>query len=235
MRKKKTNKELIIPGSEVLELQKGQLNELESNPKYSLDVDPEGKYNLNPVQKSFITNYVNFKNVNTAAEVSGYNQDDANKFFVSYACQQEIRRINMALYQRRFASKLISIDEISGYLSSLLTDEYVPLADQLSSTEKLKVVDTLIRLNEMKQNAMKNPAELMNSNIDTDLKNMSITTIQQLIVQANEPDGKKNMLLQTVDDKNVLTPEERSYLETLSTTELIKIVNDINKEGGDKK
>lgn len=235
MKKKKTNKELIIPGSEVLELQKGQLNELESNPKYSLDVDPEGKYNLNPVQKSFITNYVNFKNVNTAAEVSGYNQDDANKFFVSYACQQEIRRINMALYQRRFASKLISIDEISGYLSSLLTDEYVPLADQLSSTEKLKVVDTLIRLNEMKQNAMKNPAELMNSNIDTDLKNMSITTIQQLIVQANEPDGKKNMLLQTVDSKNVLTPEERSYLETLPTTELIKIVNDINKEGGDKK
>lgn len=235
MKKKKTNKELIIPGSEVLELQKGQLNELESNPKYSLDVDPEGKYNLNPVQKSFITNYVNFKNVNTAAEVSGYNQDDANKFFVSYACQQEIRRINMALYQRRFASKLISIDEISGYLSSLLTDEYVPLVDQLSSTEKLKVVDTLIRLNEMKQNAMKNPAELMNSNIDTDLKNMSITTIQQLIVQANEPDGKKNMLLQTVDSKNVLTPEERSYLETLPTTELIKIVNEINKEGGDKK
>lgn len=233
-KKKKKNNELTIPGSNLNELQSAHIDELNSNPKYSLEVDPSNKYNLSDIQKQFILNYVNFKNVNTAAEVTGYVQDDANKFFASYACQQEIRRLNMALYQRRFASKLISIDQIGGYLSSMLTDEYVPLAEQLSPSEKLRVIDTIIKINELKANAFNNPGNILHANIDEELKNMTITTIQQMIVQSGKPNKNNEVIIETLNNNDVLSPEEKAYLETLPTNELIKLANSINKEGGEK-
>ena len=53
-------------------IQSSYINEVETNPQYSLEVDPENKYNLSQIQKDFIKYYVEFKdidctNVNIAA------------------------------------------------------------------------------------------------------------------------------------------------------------------------
>ena len=213
---------------EASELQMQHLAELESNPKYSLNVDPENKYNMSDVKKNFIQNYINFRNVNTAAQICKLDQEVANEWFVSYPVQQEIRRINMALYQRRFASKLISLDELSGYLSTMLTDEFVPLAEQLAPMEKLRVIEMLLKINDMKKESFDNPSMIMAKDVEIQIKDLSIATIKQLLEQKNMRD-ENAIVIDKIEDAEVLSPEEKSYLETLPTNELLKLVDDVNK------
>lgn len=222
--------QLAIVQTSANALQEQYTAELETNPKYSLDVDPEKKYSMTDQQKAFVKHYVEFKNVNTAAELAGIDIDTAKQYFVAYSTQQEVRRINLALYHRQFNTKLISIDEIGGYLTSLLTGENVPIGDQLKTSEKLRVVELLIRLNELKQNALLDPTVLMMKDIDIQIKNLSVATISQLLKQSNKT--KKPDIVQELDDDS-LTVEEKAYLSTLPASDLLQIIEETNK-GGNK-
>ena len=230
MSKKKPQK-LDITTQESRDLQMAYQYELDTNPKYSLDVNPENKYQMTLTDKEFVKHYVQFKNVNTVADVMGIDQDLANQMFVSYPIQSEIRRINLALYHRQFASRLLSLDEIGGYLSSMLTDNYVPLADQMKPTEKLRVIELLIKLNEMKLNSMTNPSGLMEKDLSAQLKDLSVETIKQLLMQ-NASKNKKQNIIDDINKDGLLSIEEKAYLETLSTQELLKLVDDTNKAKG---
>lgn len=205
-------------------LQAEYIEDLESNPKYSLQVNPEKKYKMTKEQCKFVEHYVQFKNVNTAAELTGIDLDTAKQYFISYNSQMEIRRINLAMYHRQFASRLLTIDEIGGYLSSLLTDVNVPIADRLKTTDKLRVCDMIIRLNELKLQGMQDPSKMMNANIDVQLKNLSIETVKQLLGVMNNSKGDVYY-----DDS--LNPEENAYLSTLPTEELLNIIEESNKKG----
>lgn len=225
-RKNKNKSSLVLSEKEMNELQKSYSKEIENSPEYSLSVDPENKYNMCEAQKKFIEYYVQFKNVLTAAELTGIDMDIAKQYFISWNTQQEIRRINRALYHRQFNNKLLSLDEIGGYLSSLLTDENVPIGDQLKSKDKLAVAKMLIDLIELKKESFENPDIIMNKNLDIQIKNLSINTIQSLLSQ-NEKDKTlvKNKLYENED----LTIEEKTYLETLPTETLLQLIEDSNK------
>lgn len=228
-RKKNKKDNLLVPGKQKQELQVNYISELETNPKYSLDVDPENKYKFSGELKNFIQQFIQFKNVNTAAEVCGIEKEEAWQIFTNYDVQKEIRRINMALYQRQFASKLLNLDQIGGYLSSVLTDNFVPLANQISTTDKLKVADMLIKVINMKNQALEDPGEIMNKDIESQVKELSIDTIQQMLKQNNKR-KERIEILGKINKEDSLSPEEKSYLESLSTDELLKLVNDINKK-----
>ena len=230
-RKKKTplsNESLIEVSRQATALQKEYISDLDTNPKYSLEVDPENKYHMSEQQKEFIKHYVNFKSVATAAEICGIDMDIAKAYFVSFQSQAEIRRINLALYQRQFANKLLTLDEIGGYLTSLITDENVPLADQLKTIDKLKVISMLIDLNKTKIESLSNPTTIMAQDLDIEIKNLSIQTIQQLLKAEKKP-----KVIETGEFAEVLSPEENAYLSTLSTKELLSLIDETNK--GDKK
>lgn len=230
-RKKKTplsNESLIEVSRQATALQKEYISDLDTNPKYSLEVDPENKYHMSEQQKEFIKHYVNFKSVATAAEICGIDMDIAKAYFVSFQSQAEIRRINLALYQRQFANKLLTLDEIGGYLTSLITDENVPLADQLKTIDKLKVISMLIDLNKTKIESLSNPTTIMAQDLDIEIKNLSIQTIQQLLKAEKKP-----KVIETGEFAEVLSPEENAYLSTLSTKELLNLIDETNK--GDKK
>lgn len=221
------------------DIQKQHLQELETNPKYSLEPDPTGHYQMSDLEKNFIKQYINFRNVKTAADICHIDQDTANDLFVRYSVQNEIRRINAALYQRRFASKVLSLDELAGYLTTMITDEFVPMAEQLSPKDKLAVIDTLLRVNEIKQRSLEDPANIMSANVDAisaQIKTLSVTTIKQLIEQKPIDASENAVIVDKLDEKNTLTPEEKSYLETLPTNELLKLVDETNKmnKGGKK-
>lgn len=230
-RKKKTplsSESLIDVSRQATALQKEYISDLDTNPKYSLEVDPENKYHMSEQQKEFIKHYVNFKSVATAAEICGIDMDIAKAYFVSFQSQAEIRRINLALYQRQFANKLLTLDEIGGYLTSLITDENVPLADQLKTIDKLKLISMLIDLNKTKIESLNNPTTIMAQDLDIEIKNLSIQTIQQLLKAE-----KKTKVIETGEFAEVLSPEENAYLSTLSTKELLNLIDETNK--GDKK
>ena len=194
-------------------------NELNSNPEFSLEVDPLNKYNMSETQKTFIKNYVEFKSIPLAAELTGINTDLAKSYFTSYASQQEIRRINRAMYQKQFSTKLLSIDEIGGYLSSLITDENVPTGDRVKTMDKVRIAQMLIDLQIYKKDAIDNPDAIMDVDIETDLKNMSVKSIKRLLNEKTNPKKEE-------PKANNLSPEEEAFLKTLSTKELLELMNE---------
>lgn len=208
-------------------VQEEYFTSLTTDPKYSLAPDPEGKLNLPESVKAFIVHYVQFKNVATAADLAGISIDEAKQCFVSYNVQQEIRRINRALYHRQFYNKLLTIDELGGYLSSLLTDENVPVADQLRTVDKLRVVDMLIKLNEVKGAAIEDPSTLMYKDLEFEIKDLSVETITALL-SSQDALNQKNEILAKLNTSN-LTPEEKEYLRSLSVKDLLQLIEDINK------
>lgn len=229
-RKKKTE---LVPIEKVNELQKAYTDELETNPQYSVEPDPEGKLKMSEVHKNFIRHYVQFKNIQLAAELSEIDIDTARSLFVSYDTQSEIRRINRALYHRQFAAKMLSIDQIGGYLTSLLTDENVPLADQLKTSDKLRVADMIIRLNELKQQSLEDPANLAMKDIEIEIKTLSVQTIQQML-QTSVNVKDKNAAISQLDPQCKLSIEERAYLSTLPLKDLLEMI-ETTKKGGSKK
>lgn len=235
MKKKKNsqNTDLIVSNTELIETQQAYVEELNSNPEYSLEPDPTGELNFDIVKKDFVRHYVNFKNIGAAAELAGIDPDLAKQYFVSYDVQREIRRINRALYHRQFSSKLISIDEIGGYLSSLLTGENVPIADQLKTPEKLRIIELLFKLNEMKRDGMNNPGKLAHQDLESQIKKLSVKTIQHMLAtndKSNVVLHQKNEIIASFDD-GTLSVEEKAYLSTLPVSDLLKLVEDINKGG----
>lgn len=225
MGKKEKKNVPMLSQEQQLILQQNLMTELETNPEYSLEADPEGKLKMSSIEKDFIRHYVQFKSVGTAADLVGITMDEARPMFIDYKVQNEIRRINRALYQRQFASKLISVDAIGGYLSSLLTGENVPIADQLKTGEKLRVVELLLRLNELKA-GMSDPKDIMSRDISIQIKNLSVNTIQQLL-QQNNTLKEKNSAINSIDDGS-LTMEEKDYLRSLPLPELLKMIEETN-------
>lgn len=210
--------------SEVINLQDEYISELDLNPKYSLEVDPENKYGMTEIQKIFVKNYCEYKSIVAAAEFSNIDLDTARDYFVSFASQQEIKRINLAMYQRQFANRLLSLDEIGGYLTSLITDSNVAYADRLKTPEKLKVIQMLIDLNKFKLDSIQNPTLLMQQDIDSQLKNLSVETIRQLLNQENKMQSEDYKQLMP----DAITPEESAYLNTLSSSELLTLIENTN-------
>lgn len=230
MAKKKTDKlakhqqSLAIVQAQSQALQDDYIKDLDTNPKYALVVDPEDKYAMSDLQKNFIMHYVNYKNVNTAAELTGIDQDTAKQYFVAYPTQQEIRRLNLALYHRQFANRLLSLDEIGGYLTSLLTGNNVATADLPATiNDRLAIVRLLIDLNKMKIDSMQNPSLIMASDIDVQIKNLSLATVRQLLAQDAKP-------VEEVELQDNLSMEESAYLSTLPTSELLNLIDATNKE-----
>lgn len=229
-RKKKTNNQdlLNITNEELPVVQIEHINELETNPIYSLQVDPENKYKFSKETKKFIENYIEFRNFPMAAELSQLDLDKAKEIFADYKTKNEIRRINRALYQRQFASKILSLDQIGGYLSSMLIDEYTPLASQLNSKDKLKVVELLLEINDIKKQAINNPTLIINKDINLQLKELSVDAIKELLEQSKNKD-KKVEIIDSMNQDNVLSIEDKAYLETLPLKDLIDLVNETTK------
>ena len=199
---------------------------LNNDVKYSLEIDPENKYNMSDEQKEFIKLYLDNRNILQTATLLNMSQETALEIFSLYSTKEEIARLNKALYQRRFATKLLNINELSSFLTSLITDENVPSVDRVSSMDKVQIVKLLIDLNDRQQNALNNPNSIMKFDIEEKVKNLSVTEIKSLLSMSKneENDKMKKDLISKIDDKNILSIEEKSYLMTLSIDDLNDIL-----------
>ena len=111
MAKKNKDKNTYITISELGNIPKAYTEKLETDPQYSLDVDPTDKYHFSQREKKFIRLYVNFKNVDYAGSLAGFDEDEVTSFFVDPAVQNEIKRLNTAVYHRQFNSKMLNLEE----------------------------------------------------------------------------------------------------------------------------
>ena len=232
----KKKKKEMISASEIENSSKVIIDyqkEIDNDSQYSLDVDPLNVYNMPEQQKAFIRAYIEFKNLSFAADMCGIDIDTAKAYFSSYSTQQEIRRINRALYHRQFTTKVLSLEEIGGYLTSIITEENIPIIDRLPTKEKLKAVSMLLELTKLKAEVINNPEKIIEVDVESKLKTLSIDTIRGLLSQCQNPKSSddKNELIKGVYGNN-LSPEEIDYLKTLSTDELLQLIEE-TKKGND--
>lgn len=236
MAKKENNIEKVI-NPETLEnikvLEEGYMNKIDTDIKYSLEVDPENKYHMLDDQKLFIKNYVQFKNIPLAAELSGIDKQTATTYFMAYSTQQEIRRINLAMYHRQFSNKLMTIDEIGGWLTSVMVDENVPIIERLKTKDKLEVAKMIIDLNKLKANALEKPEILDAVVIEDQLKDLSVESIQNLInISANSEKVEKEreeVINEIQAENSRLTPEELAYMKTLPLDALLEMLESLKE------
>jgi len=228
VKKKKTNPSMLT--TEEFQRKKEQyLKYLKDSPQYSVLVDPEEKYNFTDDEKTFIAIYCEFKNIELAALLSKINMEKALALFGSYGAQQEIRRINNAMYQQQFSKKMLTLEEIGGYLTSLITDD-VPTGDRVNSKDKIQISNILLKIHEMLNNSINDPKKIMEVDIEEELSNLSLDSLKLLLDSSNNGDVKKNKeeIIEGFKKYNNLTDEDISYLKSLSLGELLALLNELN-------
>lgn len=239
MAKKPKKDKSMVPVEFVGQVQEGIIAELETNPLYSLEPDPTGELNMSDEKKLFLKNYIEFKNVPLASQLTGIDESKGQSYWLDGECRSEIRRINLAMYQRKFSRRLLSIDEIGGYLTSMLIDEDVATADQLPSRDKLKVAQMIIDLNKMKAETYNNPKVIEYVELEEEVKEMDVKSIKQLIrqtkdmqnphasmqIKIDELSEKKDKLIRQINVNNYLDPSEIAYLKSCSVEELESLIN----------
>lgn len=225
-----------LPYQEVKNLEADFRTELETNPIYSLEIDPKNVYHFSSLEREFIQNMIQFKSVKfVSIALMNLEIADGLEIYNKYAVQEEIKRINLAMYARRFCSKMADLDALGGYLTTAITDDYVAEADRLTAKEKLAAVKMLIDLNELKSKALQNPEIIDMVAIENDIKSLKVDDIKMLIENTDENDKmiqEKNELIAKIDADGLLTPEEVTYLRTLRIDELKKITKEI--DGGNQ-
>ena len=221
-------------------LEDGYIEKLEKDNKYSMRIDPENKYNLSDTQKDFIRFYVDWKNIPLASQMAGIDKSTGIAYYNSYPVKMEIRRLSLAMYHRQFATKMLNMDEIGGYLTSLLMDVNVAEADKLNVKDKIGIAKMLVEINEKKSKAVVDPENIIDVDINEELENLSVDAIHQLIASSNNGKTRKTKedLIEEIkllnDDR--LSMEEISQLSMMTVEQLSKIVERlISSEEGDQK
>lgn len=227
---KKNETTTYIPVEKMAEVQKAYGERLNNDPKYSLDVDPLNEYHFSERERKFIRLYVQFKNIDYAASLSGFDEEEINSFFIEPSVQQEVRRLNTAIYHRQFQTKLLNIDEIGGYLTNVITDNCLP-NDRVEGKDKLKAAQLLMQINKDKQALFSEPTYIDTVPLDEQLKDLSLSSIKTLIDNSYGPNDKKDkedLISQLLKLHPELSAEDITGLKSLSIKELQDLINGEN-------
>ena len=206
---------------------------LNTDPEYSVEVDPLELYNMTKEEKDFVKYWIDFMDINLVCLHMNIEPSQALDYYHTFSVQQEIRRIRMSMYLRQFATRMLTVEEIGGYLTAVLTDQ-VPLKDRLSEKDKLQVAKLLVDINKLKAESIANPTIITYADFEENLKDLSTKSIRQLIKNSMdnaETINEKTEIINEMDKDKLFTPEDQQYLKTLSQKELTEMQNQMNKEG----
>lgn len=232
--KKKTTKKEITESENTVgvEIIKA-LSEEERNALYVLDRDEDGHV-FGDLEKRFIANWIEFKNLVVVSSMLGITQKEAAQLLGDGHIRKEIDRISQARVKFRFARRIMTLDECEAYLTTSITDEGVALADQLNSKDKLSAVKLLLEVKQMKADSLVNPTVIDNTPVELQLEQLSEETIKAMIETATKKkeDVASNInVRQTI--KNQLpdiSEAEKKDIDSMPPEELLKLLDTINKK-----
>lgn len=201
------------------------LSIIEKNSVYSVEIDPNNQYSFSNEEKAFITAWIEYKNILMVSQATGITTDICTMYINKWAIKEEIRRITNAIYMKRFATKLISIEQIESYLDSLLTDENVPFADRINGKDKLEVVKLILKVKEMKEGMIEKPDQIIDVSLEKEVDKLSVDEIKKILYSRPETIRVKK---REVEKANAQTPEEQALLLFMNKKERKK---ELKKEG----
>ena len=142
----------------------------------------------------------------------------------------------MALNHRAFATRMMTIDELGGYLTSIIIGDNLAEADKIGTRDKLQAAKMIMELNKMKQDGINDPDKIIDAtDIQEDLSSLSVEAIQRLIESTKKKDNpakeEKDGIIEEINEMNhnALTIEELNHLKSLPTSELLIILEETTK------
>lgn len=215
------------------------INALNGDPRFSLDPDPTGKLGLDDKQKKFIKCYDEFHSIPLAANMAGLTEEEGRDFFFDPVCKNERLRINKVRNYRKFSRRLLTIDEIGGYLTSMLIDEDMSAGDILSSKDKLQITRQIIDLNKLKAEALANPKIIENVDYsDAGIQDLEPADLKKLIEQTKQNNdaitGEKQELITKINKNGNLDDVDLEQLWSCSVSELKKLLEEMENPEDDK-
>ena len=197
---------------------------INSYDQYSLEVDPSNLYNFSELEKNFIELYVEYKNLAVVAKLLNLDEHTTLSTFNKYAVKEEIRRLNRAHYQKIFSQKMLKIDEIGAWLTSIINEDWVD--KNVAIKDKLKASELLINICKFKEESIIDPSSLMKTDIDIlekEIKSLSVKDLKKLIEKTDDNESKKE-LINKIPSSSLLTEEDKKILMSLSIDELKKMI-----------
>ena len=197
---------------------------------YSLEVDPDDKYHFTEKERAFVYMMAEYKNLSVVASMMEISPSEAKAMMSNVYVMEELRRLNLAFFHRRIAVRAMSVDEMASWLTSLISDESVPLGDQLTSKEKVKVAALLLDTQKFLTEVYRNPVVFdatANESLEDKISQLSVGEIKKLLYE----ETKKSKVEETVDrhdrkayaldpERTFLMPEEKMTLDTLPESQL---------------
>lgn len=228
---KNENEKNLIPISMVRDAQDELAVALEKDPKYSLDVDPDGKLGLSETQKRFIECYIESRSLPYAAQLAGITEEEAREIYFDPVCKSERTRINRVLNYRRFTRRLLTVDEVGGYLTSMLMDEEVGMGERLTPSDKLKVTRQIVDINRLKLEAYNNPRIFDNVEfVEADTKDMSPEDLKKLIEQTKQNSAntqeEKTELINKINKNREFDSDDLAHFWECSVADLKQILEE---------
>lgn len=236
-KKKKATKKII---NQVLDINYNEMDKVQENfnelietdPQYSLQIDPTNKYHFTQDEKDFIQLSIQYKSAKIVTEALGIDYKEYALMNARFPIREEIKRINKVIYQYQFSNKMLNLDQVGGYLTSLLTDDFVPLDDRLKTKDKVQVAKMIADINKLKMDAMNKPTVLEPIEIEEKLEKLSVASIKQLLISNANPSkelSEKNAIIDQINEDKLLTAEEIAVLRNSSLTELMEMLDEITK------
>ena len=94
----------------------------------------------------------------------------------------------------------------------------------------------LVELQKLKAEAMQKPDVIMYKDIEEEVKDMSIEAIRNMLnAKPSDVNKEKQDIIQKLNPDNTLTIEEIDYLKTLSTKDLLQLLDNLSKQSTEKK
>lgn len=197
---------------------------------YSLEVDPDDKYHFTEKERAFVYMMAEYKNLSVVASMMEISPSEAKAMMSNVYVMEELRRLNLAFFHRRIAVRAMSVDEMASWLTSLISDESVPLGDQLTSKEKVKVAALLLDTQKFLTEVYRNPVVFdatANESLEDKISQLSVGEIKKLLYE----ETKKSKVEETIDrhdrkayaldpERTFLMPEEKMTLDTLPESQL---------------
>lgn len=207
------------------------IEKLKTDPLYSLEADPTGALNLTNEEKRFIELYINYRNFGVVSTMMNIKVEDAVNIYMKFDVKNEIERINSAIYKHQYCKKMIDIDEIGGYLSSLMDDSFVPEVDRLKPMDKVKVADMILKVRQIQNEILQRNQEIIDvGKTDDALKELSVSSIKQLIDNIESGDSALDEETEQKIKDSTMSPSDIDALKSLPTTDIISILNEATKQ-----
>lgn len=212
--KKRINKDLIdtsekISGRELVKVTTNYTLKVD-------DKDPSNSYTFNDNEKLFISNWIEYKNVNIVSQIMNIDNDTILNYLNNYYINNEIKKLEEDITKKRLSQKILTLDELQSYLSSLIVDYNVPQNEKLSTKDKISAIKMLTEIKELKAQTI-NGNNIINAIPETDrLNELSVDTIKSLL--------NMNNLNKTDEEKKKIINELLS-ISNLSSTEIIELQN----------